>query len=90
MSNQRKQSEMYPLVQEYLSSNGVSQREFCQGHEIKVHTFQYWLSKYKQEQINKNQGDRFIPLEINESSPLLNQIVRISYPSGIIVEFPVC
>lgn len=88
MSKQRKQSEMYPLVQEYLSSE-VSQREFCRSHQIKVHTFQYWLSKYKQEQIKENQMDKFIPLEVNDSSSLLNQVVRISYPSGMMIEFPV-
>lgn len=88
MSKQRKQSEMYPLVEEYLTSE-VSQREFCQSHQIKVHTFQYWLSKYKQEQIKENQMDKFIPLEVNDSSSLLNQVVRISYPSGMIIEFPV-
>jgi transposase-like protein len=88
MGKQRKQSEMYPLVQEYLSSE-VSQREFCQGHQIKIHTFQYWLSKYKQGELKENHLDKFIPLEVNESSPLLNQMVRISYPSGMIIEFPV-
>jgi transposase-like protein len=88
MSKQRKQSKMYPLVQEYLSSE-VSQREFCQGHQIKVHTFQYWLSKYKQEQIKENHVDKFIPIEINDPPALLNQIVRISYPSGMTIEFPV-
>jgi hypothetical protein len=88
MRKQRKQSEMYPLVQEYLSSE-VSRREFCHGHQIKVHTFQYWLSKYKQEQIKENHVDKFVPLEVNDSSALLNQVVRISYPSGMIVEFPV-
>jgi len=88
MSKQRNQSQMYPLVQEYLLSE-VSQREFCQGHQIKVHTFQYWLSKYKQEQTKENQVDKFIPLELNDSAPLLNQMVRISYPGGMIIEFPI-
>jgi len=88
MRKQRKQLEMYPLVKEYLSSD-ISQREFCQGRKIKVHTFQYWLSKYKRDQIKQNQEDKFISLEVNESSPSLNQVMRISYPSGMIVEFPV-
>ena len=88
MRKQRNQSEMYPLVEEYLSSD-ISQREYCQRHQIKVHTFQYWLSKYKQDQIKQNQEDKFISLEVNELSPSLNQVVRISYPSGMIVEFPV-
>ena len=88
MGKQRKQTEMYPLVQQYLLS-GLSQREFCIGHMLKVHTFQYWVSKYKQDQVKEKQTNKFVPLELEDSPSVLNQVVRISYPSGMVVEFPV-
>lgn len=87
MGKQRKQSEMYALVQQYLSS-GLSKKEFCQTHGIKVHTFQYWVSKYNKEQVKGNE-DKFLPLAIKESSRENSQVIRLSYPSGMIVEFPI-
>jgi len=87
MGKQRHQSEMYPLVRKYLSSD-LSKIEFCRGHDIKIHTFQYWLSKFN-EDCEKEKQTKFVPLELEESSPSSNQVIRISYPSGMIVEFPV-
>jgi len=52
MSKQRKQSEMFPLIKSYFRSE-VLQVEFCHENHLKVQTFQHWLSKYKQNQDNK-------------------------------------
>ena len=75
MGKQRNQTEMYPVVQEYLSSD-LSKVEFCRIHGIKVHTFQYWISKFNQAQQNENQS-KFIPLELKESAGDINQVIRI-------------
>lgn len=87
MGKQRNQKEMYPLVQEYLSSD-LSKIVFCRKHGIKVHTFQYWISKFNQEHHNEKQS-KFIPLELNKSLGNTNQVIRISYPSGMHLEFPI-
>ena len=89
MSKQRKQSEMFPLIKPYFRSE-VSQVEFCHENHLKVHTFQYWLSKYKQNQVNKqDQSNRFIPVQINEDIQTQASTIKINYPSGVSIEIPI-
>lgn len=95
MSKQRKQSEMFPLIKSYFRSE-VSQVEFCHENHLKVHTFQYWLSKYKQNQVSKqdqsntqDQSNRFIPVQINEENQTQASTIKINYPSGVSIEIPI-
>ena len=93
MSKRHKQAKMFPLVKQYLSGK-LSQTKFCESHGIKIHNFQYWLSKYKQ---NRTGGEisshQFIPIELNNNNNNNNnkqdQFIRISYPSGMIIDLPI-
>lgn len=90
MGKQRKQSEMFPIVESFLQGQ-LSLHEFCHSQNIKAHTFQYWLTKYK----NKDKGqsrikkDQFVPLTIKESQTIETRSIKISYPSGMIIELPI-
>lgn len=87
MGKQRKQSQMFPLVKRYLAS-GQSKVDFCAEHNIKVHTFQYWLGKYKEERTGNKQLDRFVPIQIHEDKAVTNRSLRVTFPNGTKVELP--
>ncbi len=88
MSKQRNQSQMFPLVKRYLAS-GQSKVDFCAQHNIKVHTFQYWLGKFKEDRLDNKQLDRFVPIQIKEEEAVMNRSIRVTFPSGLKVELPI-
>lgn len=51
----RTSEQMFPLVERYESS-GQQQKEFCRSHDINIGTFQYWLSKYREQKSNQSTG----------------------------------
>jgi len=86
MSNRHNQAKMFPLVKQYLSGN-LSQSKFCKSHGIKVHNFQYWLRKYKQEgKGRQSSSHQFIPVAFNNKQ---DQFIRISYPGGMTIDLPI-
>jgi len=87
MGKQRNQSQMFPLVKRYLSSD-QSKVDFCAAHNIKVHTFQYWLVKYKEDRIDNKQLDRFVPIQIQGDKAVKNRSIRVTFPNGTKVELP--
>jgi len=87
MGKQRNESQMFPLVKRYLSSD-QSKVDFCAEHNIKVHTFQYWLVKYNEDRLDKKQLDRFMPIQIQEDKSLTNRSLRVTFPNGTKVELP--
>jgi len=87
MGKQRKQSQMFPLVKRYLAS-GQSKVDFCAIHNIKVHTFQYWIVKYKEDRLDRKQRDRFVPIQIQEDKAVTNGNLRVTFPNGTKVELP--
>ena len=89
MSKRHKQVKMFSLVKEYLSSD-KTQVDFCGSHGVKVHNFQYWLSRYKQELTEgQNENHKFIPVQINEDQKTDKHHLRITYPSGLTIELPI-
>jgi len=87
MGKQRKQSQMFPLVKQYLARD-QSKGNFCAEHNIKVHTFQYWLGKYKEDRLNNKQLDRFVPIQIQEDKAVTNGSLRVTFSNGTKVELP--
>lgn len=82
---QRKKEEMYPLVAKWQKS-GQSQLDFSQAHELKAHTFHYWVKKYEKENSVKaspNSSDKFIPLSVR---PLPSAQLELSYPNGVCLQ----
>lgn len=85
----RKKTEMYPLVEAWQNSQ-QSKVEFCEAKSINVHTFTYWLQKYKIEQsekINPPSKNKFLPLQIKKpptsSTATSPATIEIQYPNGI-------
>lgn len=48
MKNQSQREKMIALVTEWKES-GKTQVSFAQEHEISLHTFKYWIYKFRQE-----------------------------------------
>jgi len=87
MGKQRNESQMFPVVKRYLASN-QSKVDFCGEHNIKVHTFQYWIGKYKEDRLDRKQLDKFVPIQIQEDKAVPNRSLRVTFPNGTKVELP--
>ena len=88
MSKRYSDIEMYPLIKKYLQSN-KTQVAFCKLQNIKVHTFQYWYLKYKKERISKTDSGEFVPIQIKEPEKISSRSIKVNYPNGTIIEFPI-
>jgi len=77
------QQEMYTLIRKW-KRNGSCAQEFCDQHDLSIHTFYYWLSKFKREESSKS---GFIPVKIQGSltGPEEKCEIRIEYPNGVLV-----
>jgi transposase-like protein len=82
-------AQMYPLIRRYEQSD-QSRAEFCKEENIKPHVFQYWLGKYRKENNVSQASSSFVALQVESSlgSVIESGIVRITLPSGIIIEIP--
>ena len=75
---------MYPMIREYMSTE-LSQREFCDRHQIELHLFRYWLKKYRDESAsNDESGFSSIELELPAKHHIL-----IRTKSGVEIQIPV-
>jgi hypothetical protein len=81
----RKKEKMYPLVQAWQNSQ-QSKSEFCEAEQINIHTFTYWLQKYKIEQskkTNSSGSNKFLPIQIkNPPLSIASPTIEIQYPNG--------
>jgi transposase-like protein len=77
------QQEMFSLIKKWKKS-GIQQQEFCEQHDLSIHTFYYWLRKYKRAE---SSGSGFIPVEIQgvKPRPEEREEIRIEYPNGVLV-----
>lgn len=74
------QSEMYSIVERYLSRNN-NQAEFCQENNISKSTIGYWICKYNREnRKDKSSSDDFIKLSPVKSS---QSQLTATLPNGI-------
>lgn len=84
--NHRKKGKMYPLVEAWQKSE-QSKSEFCEAEQINIHTFTYWVQKYKIEQsekTNSSGSNKFLPLQINNPpTSTATPAIEIQYPNGI-------
>jgi hypothetical protein len=82
MSNRRNLESMSALIGEWESS-GLSQKQFCQQHNLKMATFAYWRKKCKihQETVPFFSG-------FQEILPPTAGCVEIRYPNGVVVCLP--
>ena len=57
-----KESEMFPHIEAWKTS-GLSQKAYCEQHQIILHVFYYWLSKHRiKHQPDNEKG--FVPVKV--------------------------
>jgi hypothetical protein len=74
MSDTNRQEHMRELVAEWRSS-GMSQKAFAKEHKLNLHTFKYWLYKFRQQ--NDGSGN-FIRLD-----HITAKEICLRYPNGV-------
>jgi len=76
-------------IEKYLAS-GLAQKQFCQQEQLAYSTFQVWLKKYRQEQVEPrgepHSNNRFVPLTFTPmpAKPEPTHYV-IEYPNGVVL-----
>jgi hypothetical protein len=81
-----KATQMFPQIQKWELS-GLSQKEFCERHDIKPHVFYYWLRHYRAEsQVFSKETSGFVSVQMEES-PGESVVVEVIYVNGTRVVF---
>ncbi len=57
--------EMFSKIAEWLQS-GLSQKSYCEQHNIRYHIFHYWYKRYRQAQAATT-GSSFVALHVQPS-----------------------
>ena len=83
MNPRKTKAEMYPLVEQYLSSS-ETMTKFCSANNIKVYVLNYWLQKYNKKETSRS--STFQAIEIKET--VLTQSILIRYPNGTELTIP--
>jgi hypothetical protein len=84
MKEQAKEEAMFDLVRRWMES-GQSQKQFSQENNIKLHTFMYWIHKFRQSE-SPDQG--FTALSISPESGTVvgvNPKIEIELAGGVVV-----
>ena len=87
---QRTSEQLFPLVESYESS-GQLQKEFCKSHGINIGTFQYWLSKFREQNSSQSTGSFHQVKLLAEQSDINDHHSRqilIRTPSGLEIKIP--
>ncbi|MFU8861135.1 MAG: IS66 family insertion sequence element accessory protein TnpA [Cyclonatronaceae bacterium] len=66
---------MFALVEQWNAGTS-GQKEFCQEHNVKLSTFQYWIGKYRKSEQGSPGG--FLELTHARSGQ-----AEITYPNGV-------
>ena len=76
---------MYSLVKSWQAGT-QTKTDFCKAHQINIHTFTYWVQKYKMfvgGEKPKSKSKKFISLEVKPPKPLVQQGLELCYPNGL-------
>ncbi len=74
-------TEQWQNIIDDCKASGLTQKNFCQNHNIKIHTFHYWLKKLSEKSKPKN---HFIPFEvIQPKQPISIQIGHAQITIGM-------
>ena len=82
--HQKSREEMYQKV-ELWHQRGQSKKAFCESAGLRLHVFEYWRKKYEAESLGGSSVPGFC--EVHPDHGRLNSVLRVVYPSGIVVEF---
>ena len=76
-----KANKMFVLIRKWKA--GVQTKSaFCKSQNLSIHTFNYWLKKYRQE------NSDFLPLKIITPKTQLERTIKFQFPKGISAEVP--
>ncbi len=76
------QQQMFSLIRKWNGS-GISQKEFCNNHDLPIHIFHYWLRKYKQTSPPSENG--FLPIDVTPAKLSPDGELQIHYPNGVMI-----
>lgn len=76
-----KAEKMYALVRNWRKSE-QSKADYCRTVPINIHTFTYWVQKYKQAEV-QTKAPNFIPLAVEEAKPATSANLELNYPNGV-------
>jgi hypothetical protein len=81
------QQKMFDLIEQWKTS-GLSQKAFCQQHQVRYSVFHYWYKQYRvahpQDNLDNNpthNASSFIPLQLNSCFPTASH-TELIYPDG--------
>lgn len=81
---------MFPMM-ELFEQSDLSRNQFCEQMDLSVHSFNYWLNKYRKSKMALSGGSvnkEFMELKVvAPSAPMGN--MRISYSNGTVIELPI-
>jgi hypothetical protein len=82
----RRAQEMFPVVECYLKS-GLPQKVFCKSEGIALSTFQWWLSRYRKQNVSKqvshrSQSPAFIAVK-PQAAIASSATAILTYPNGV-------
>ena len=84
MTHFRTEEEMFPLVEQWQSSDQL-QKAFCAEHNISVSVFAYWLRRYRDQQSDSDdQVTGFVPIRMAVSDSVA---LEVTLPSGAVLRF---
>jgi len=76
------QQQMFALIKKW-NGNEISQKEFCNDHDLPIHIFYYWLRKYKQASPPSENG--FLPIDVTPAKLSADGELQIHYPNGVMI-----
>jgi len=76
-----KSAKMYALVEGWHKGH-QSKADYCKSVPINIHTFTYWVQKYKAQQSVK-EVPKFIPLTVEKTKPAVLSVIELNYPNGV-------
>ena len=98
-NNESCQQQMFSKIREWQQS-GITQKAWCQAHQIKYHVFHYWYKRYRSSDASGTTQNQFIALQIEPAAVagaaymelilvdgkrlLFNQIVSSDYLKALI------
>lgn len=77
----KKAERMYGLVRSWHKSQ-QSKAEYCETVPINIHTFTYWVQKYKEVEAQSD-APKFIPLAVEQLKPVVPRSLELNYPNGV-------
>ena len=83
---------MFPLVEKYLASE-LSQKAFCDQHNLPTAVFSYWLKKYRKAHRsapsarNRSAHGAFVPVRVIPPGHPAPCTCELVFPNGVTLRF---